>query len=329
MKDTEGTTGQSRQVNQKSSRSRLLVFLICLVISVIIWFLIVLSKESYITLDFPVIYENSPGAYVLSGQQDSIISFTVSSGGLDLLAVEYLNRKFPIRIDLTNVKVRKDGDLYWSGVPTSVYSAQVMKRMHLSAEHVTVTPDFLNLKFEPISGRKVKIIPKLKLEFEKQYKLCDSIFVVPDSVNILGQKEIIENIPFIETETRELLNVNANQTFEAGLDIPAGYTNIKLVPEKAEVSFNVEKYTESKVEVPVTCQKPELKIKTFPEFVTITYNVGLKDFSRVNKDSFLAQVSYIPGDSSSKLNVDLVRYPSFIQIVRIEPEEVEFLILKK
>jgi hypothetical protein len=329
MQDFDGTSRKISQSGLNTSKNRLIVFIICLGISVFIWFLIVLSKESFTTIDYPVIFENNPGNYVLSGRQDSILSFTISSGGVALLTMKYMSSRVPIKIDLTNVKVKKDGDYFRASIPASDYAGNIIKRLNLSEEHVSVSPEFINLRFEAMTGRKVKIIPKLRLGFEKQFRLTDSLKTVPDSVNILGQKDIINNIQFIETIEKEVVHIDKPQIVKVGLAIPEGLHNIKLVPDVAEVYILAEEFTESTIEIPVICPNTELKIKTFPDQVKITYNVGLKDFSRVSNDMFLAHVSYSEGDSSAKLKVNIVRSPSFITVVRIEPEDVEFLVLKQ
>jgi len=329
MQEYDGNTRKIPQSGLKTSKNRLIVFIICLGISVLIWFLIVLSKESFTTIDYPVIFENNPGNYVLSGPQDSILSFTISSGGVALLTMKYMSSRIPIKIDLANVKVRKDGDYFRASIPASDYSGTIIKRLNLSEEHVSVSPEFINLRFEAMTGKKVKIIPKLSLGFEKQFRLADSLKTVPDSVNILGQKNLIDNIQFIESIEKEVSHIDKPQIIKVRLAIPEGLHNIKLVPDVAEVHIQAEEFTESTIEIPVISPNAELKIKTFPEVVKVTYNVGLKNFSRVSKDMFLAQVSYSVGDSSAKLKVNIVRSPSFISVVRIEPEDVEFLVLKQ
>lgn len=329
MQDFDGTTRKIPQSGLKTSKNRLIVFIVCLGISVFIWILIVLSKESFTTINYPLVFENNPGNYVLSGPQDSILSFTISSGGVALLTMKYLSNRIPIKIDLAHINVKQDGDFFRASIPASDYAGDIIKRLNLSEEHVSFSPEFLNLKFEAMTGRKVKIIPRLILGFEQQFRLADSLKAVPDSVNILGQKDIISNIPFIETFVKEVMHIDKPQSVHVELAIPEGLSNIKLVPDVVDVYIHAEEFTESTIEIPVICPNAELKIKTFPEQVKITYNVGLKDFTRVNKDMFMAHVIYNTGDSSAKLKVNVVWSPSFISIVKIEPEEVEFLVLKK
>jgi len=289
---------------------------------------IALSKESFTIIDYPVIFENNPENYVLSGKPDSILSFTVSSGGLDLLTLRYFSSKIPVRIDLSDVRPRQDGDYFWASIPTFEFSGKMLAQLNLSEEHITVSPEYLNLRFEPMTGRKVKVIPRLNIGFEKQFMLSGSLKATPDSVLVLGQKEIVDNITFVDTRLTDLKNIAASQKVNVGLLIPENFPNVKLVPETVTVEIPVDQYTESTVEISLRVGDPATKIKTFPQKVKITFHVGLKDFSRVSDDMFMAQVNYNPNEPTSRLKVNLVRSPSFVNIVRIEPESVEFLILK-
>jgi hypothetical protein len=328
MRDSGGTTGSGKRIGSNRSGNRLIVFIFCLGIAVVIWFLIALSNESQTTFNLPVIYENNPGNYVLTGKPDSILAITVSSGGLDLITLKYLITKNPVRIDLTNARLRKEGDFFWTSLPTSSITNQIIDKLKLTYDHISVAPEFLNLKFEPLTGRKVKVIPRLELAFEKQFMLSDSLKVIPDSVTILGQKEVVDRIISVETQPKEVIDINTSQKVSVQLAIPENSAGIRFVPETVEVMIGVDKYTESTVEVPVMCTNPDVKIKTFPATVRVVFNVGLNDFSRVNPGLFKAQVMYPPPLPAARLTVDIAFRPSFIQIIRLEPESVEYLLLK-
>lgn len=328
MRDLAGVTGKSHETGSPRSRDRLIVFIICLGISVIIWFLITVSKESFTTIEYPVIFENNPMNYVLSGKPDSIISFSVSSGGLDLLILRYFSNKIPIKVDLTNVIPHQEGDYCWASIPASEFSNQVLSRLNLTEEHISIKPEYLNLRFEKVSGKKVRVIPRLKLTFAKQFMLSDSLKAFPDSVVVQGQKDIIDKIPLVFTESLEISNISSTQTVKALLVVPDVNKDIKVIPESVNVEIPVDEFTESRVEIPVASAKPELKIRTFPEKVAVVFNVGLKDFNRVNPDMFHSQVEVDPAGHPATLKVNIVRSPSFVQIVRTEPEYVEYLILK-
>lgn len=312
-----------------NSRNRLFVFLLCLLISFFIWFLIILSKETHTIIEYPVVFENNPRNLVLISQSDSVLSLNVSSGSVELITLKYLSSRTPVKIDLSKVKLSRFGDLYKATIPTSGFSRKLIDRMTVPEDRVIVTPDYINVEFEAISGSKVKVIPKLLLEFEKQYQLSQELQVIPDSVLLAGPQELIDKISFIETVPKEVKNINQSQTVNAKISLPEHARELKCFPESVNIVLTVDKFTESAIEIPVICSDPLLGIKTFPEKVKITYLVTLENYKRIDAEMFVVNVNYHGEQPSDKLRVNLLQYPSFIKIVKIEPEEVEYLVIKQ
>jgi hypothetical protein len=200
--------------------------------------------------------------------------------------------------------------------------------MSVPDNRVTVTPEFITLKFESISGIRVKVIPKLILEFDKQFQLSQDLQIMPDCVTVVGPHEVISKIEFIETTRKEVRNINQSQTINVLLSLPVNAQEVKCIPESVNVVLTVDKFTESEIEIPIICNDPGAGIKTFPEKVKITYFVTLENYKRIDEKMFIANVIYSKEQPSEKLKVNLLQYPSFIKIIKIEPEEVEYLIIK-
>ncbi|OQX81171.1 MAG: hypothetical protein B6D61_01045 [Bacteroidetes bacterium 4484_249] len=317
-----------RKPGDKYSRNRLYVFLICLGFSIFIWFLVNLSKESVTFIEYPIVYSNVPKDLVLVNKPDTTLSFRVSSGGFELFTLKYLSRKKPIEIDLSNIHLTSDGEYFNAVIPTSQISENIIKRLSLSKEFISISPEKLYYKFEALSSKKVKVIPKLVLEFKKQFHLTDSLRASPDSVLIIGPKKVLNEIDFLETANEEFKNIDKSQTIKSAIALPDNASQIKVVPEEVEIYLSVEKFTESTIEVPVSCLDNNIKIKTFPDKIKITYLVALKDFKRVDESMFIAGVIIDKETTATKLNVEITHKPSFIKITKVEPKEVEFLVLK-
>ncbi|MBN2175511.1 MAG: hypothetical protein JW731_15380 [Bacteroidales bacterium] len=311
-------------------RHQLYVFLVCLAISVFIWFLIVLSKESYTTVNYPIIYKNIPNRMVLVNHPDSFLTFRIASEGFELFTLKYLTRKKPVEIDLSRLNLRKEGSLFVSTFPTTEISGSIIQKLNLSEELIDITPGNIYFRFEPLTGKKVKVVPDLELNFKKQFQLSDSASVHPDCVNVVGPKNIVGNISFIKTEKTVVRNIEGKTTLRAKLINPKMEQQVKLIPEEVEIIIPVEKYTEAVIDVPVSGRTIDnLKMKTFPEMVKVTYTVSLSDYERVNNDMFIASVHYDPDSTKAQLPVYLSRKPSFINVIRIEPEMVEYIVLKQ
>ena len=326
--DHEQVTGKPDDAGRDKSGNRLFVFFLCLVISAFIWFLILLSNERNTIIEYPVVFENNPGNLVLINKSDSLISLNISSGSLELITLKYLSRRTPVKIDLSNVKLNRDGNLFTATIPTYDISRKLISRMSVPDNRVTVTPESITLEFESIAGVRVKVIPKLILEFDKQFQLSKDLQIMPDCVTVVGPQEVISKIEFIETTRKEVRNINQSQTVNVLLSLPENSQEVKCIPESVNVVLTVDKFTESEIEIPIICNDPGAGIKTFPEKVKITYFVTLENYKRIDEKMFIANVIYSKEQPSEKLKVSLLQYPSFIKIIKIEPEEVEYLIIK-
>lgn len=312
----------------ENSRTQFYVFIVCLLISIFIWFLVVISKETYSTIDYPVKFENTPENFILVNRPDSVLSFRIASAGFELLTLKFLTRKKPIVIDLSNLHLMRDGNYYSSSYSTSQISEHFIKDLNISEEYVSISPANIYFRFEALSGKMVKVIPNLKIDFKKQYQLSDSLQVYPDSVMVLGPKKILEEVQFAQTVEKEIFGVDKSQTVSVDLKIPESHGVITLMPDRVKVSFSVDQYTESTITLPIIFSDENIELKTFPDQINVTYLVPLKDYNRVDEELFFATVK-IPDDlNTPKAKVVLSRSPSFVKVSKMEPDEVEFIVIK-
>ena len=288
-----------------------------------------LSKETFTTIDYPIVFENNPENLILVNKPDSILSFRVSSGGFELLTLKYLTRKRPLVIDLNNLNLNQEGNSYTAVYSTSKISKDIIDKLNISQEYISITPANIYFRFESLYGKMVKVIPKLKLEFARQFLLSDSLSVNPDSVMVVGPEKLLEQINYIETVEQEVTQIDKSQTIVSTFQLPENLQSIKVLPKEVEVGITVDKFTESTIKIPIINTVKKYKIKTYPEYVVITYLVTLDNYNRVNEEMFAASVNYVEDNTSNRLKVILLHTPSFVKITKIDPEEVEFLLLKQ
>ncbi len=194
---------------------------------------------------------------------------------------------------------------------------------------MSITPANIYFKFEALYGKKVKVVPKLKLDFARQYQLSDSITVKPDSIMVIGPEKLLEQVTYIETVEQEVSQIDHSLTIQANVELPESMNNIKVSPKEVEIALSVEKYTESTIKVPIINTVDQYKIKTYPDIVVITYLVTLENFNRVTEDMFKVSVEMEENSNSNRLKVKVLHHPSFVKITKIEPKEVEYLLLKQ
>ncbi len=317
------------RLNDANFRHKLYVFLICLLISIVIWFLIMLSNEAVTSLEYPVTFKNFPADMVLVNKPDSVLTFRIASGGFELITLKYLTRKKPVEIDLSNLNIEKSGDQYIARYPTSQLSELIFNRFNFSEELISISPENIFFRFEPLDFKNVPVVPHLNIEYEKTYQQSDSLIVTPVSVKIAGPGEYINKISKVYAVNEAATGINESVTLQCKLELPQSFPKVEILPNEAEVFVPVEKFTESSIEIPLVIIPDSLKVKVFPSNVRITYLVGLKDFQRIDKGLFRAVIDLNQSSSSeSKARVKIEEAPSYAKIIRVEPEEVEYLVIK-
>lgn len=311
-----------------NSRRDAYVFLICLGISIFIWFLIVLSKQSATTLEYPIKFVDIPEDMILVNNPDSILVFRIESGGFELMTLKYLSRRKPVEINCRNLKLEKQNGNYSASYSTSRISADILKDHNFAEELVSISPESIYFNFERLEGKMVAVVPDLNLSFEKQYRLKDSLILLPDSVKIIGSANHLLKINRLKTNPFTIEAIKSDGSIKCTLENPLSNNQLSIIPAEVEIAYQVEKFTESTISVPILASG-EVHAKFFPVTAEITFLVSLDDFSRVNEDMFKVIID-IPDDRSiNVVQIGVTSFPSFVEIVRVNPKKAEYLILKE
>jgi hypothetical protein len=312
----------------KDTREKVYTFLVCLGISVFIWFLIALSSESSTSLEYPIQFTNAPTDMVLVNKPDSNLVFRIQSAGFELLTLKYLNRRKPIEINLEYLNLTEQDGYYSASYQTSQISSEILKQYNFSEELVSIAPQNIWFRFERLLGKKVPVVPNVEFTFEKQYRIKGNIVITPDSVQLMGSATILKNIEKVETQFYKVEAVNSNGNFLCRFNSPMADNGLTIAPAEGEISWEVEKFTESTIEVPIISSGLD-KVKIFPAHAKITFHVGLDDYNRVNADMFSVVADIHENSTENLARVNVTMSPSFVDIIRIAPQEVEFLILQE
>ncbi|MCU0371588.1 MAG: hypothetical protein MUC31_09260, partial [Bacteroidales bacterium] len=153
----------------------------------------------------------------------------------------------------------------------------------------------------------------------------------PDCETVKGPERIIDRLDSVSLGMIRLDQLNQNYTGNKSFPEDSSNVNLTFSPSTITYSLPVEKFTEAETVVPVKIMNTGgLKVKIFPDKVKIYYTVTLKDYPRAEPEMIHAVADFSPvsltGDD--KIKVSLESYPSFIRINKIEPEKVEFIIIK-
>jgi YbbR domain-containing protein len=146
---------------------------------------------------------------------------------------------------------------------------------------------------------------------------------------IYGDQEQLDVVDFVETKELFLVDVSESITYNVQLGIP---TTVQCKISAVEVIIEVEPFVEQllKCKVEVKNLKKGYVLKLFPKVVQVTIQAPKDKYSMLQTDFLKLQVdASLISEESRTLAVEVENLPSFIQLQRVYPSRVEFLLIKE
>jgi hypothetical protein len=313
-------------------RKKLSVFLLCLLLSLSMWLFIKLTRDYTVDFHFAIGYKHYPKNLVLTEAPDSILVVGVNAKGFELISAKYLHGSRNLMVDFKDVRIRHNQNGYYAHIATSQLMPQISQQLPAARKIEFVSPDTISIHFTNAYRRKVAVKLNLNTSFRKQYQLYDRVQIKPDSVYVTASRTVLDTLKSIATKYASKKNLNENQRFRVPLTLPLKPGQMRVSSDTIEVFIPVEKFTEATISVPVTTIQTSSSyvLKTFPDKCTVTCLVPLRDFKNVDADLFSLVVSFDPAKIADrkKLEVKVAKSPARVRVIKVEPEEVEFIILK-
>ncbi len=309
------------------NNTKISIFLICLLISIFIWFLIKMSKDYSSDISYQINFYNPPSDQIITEARDSVIFLQINSRGFELLNRIYFKNTKPINIDLSRTSIHKERYTMGSYILSESLLSQIRNQYEFSDEIGRISPDTLYLKLENTISKEVDIQLNLEINPKQQHYIYGNVTQSHLKVEINGPPTIIDKIKNIETEQIELHNIDADQHLLIPLINPYSNNNVKFSIDTIKIDIPIENFTESSLSIPIEIRnQSELNIKLFPETISVKYLVALRDFDRVSPDMFSAYINYDPSFKNYQ-TIIFSRHPDFVRLVDFSPKSVEYLIL--
>jgi hypothetical protein len=312
-------------------RQRLTIFFVCLLISVIIWFTLKLSDDYDTVIQMPVTFTHIPKNKVLTFVSDTTLQVEIIEKGSNLFRILYVEKPGPVSISLRFLPVYPKGGIYQGIITPSLFLNEIEREQNLLGKIVSISPDTIYLSFEPERSRKLPVTADFDLTFEKQFMRYGAVDFIPDSVVVKGPERIVDRLDSASLGKIRLEQLDKPYTGSGSFQGDSLNHFLSFSPGSVTYNIPVEKYTEAEMDIPVKIiNSGGLEIKTFPDKVKIFYTVALKDFAKMEAGMIIAvaDISAINVSEDDKIRVSIESSPSYIHINKMEPEKVEFIIIK-
>ncbi len=301
-------------------RTEKAMLILCIGIAFLFWLLVKLNKTYTTTINLKTAY-NLPFHKSLANVLPSDIDVEVKAKGFALLS-RYLNNRKP------TIALNINGN-------TKLISAQVLRKAiqgELSAdiELLRLMPENIPVALENQGFKKVKIKVLLKNIEGRQLGLASPVQIVPDSVELVGSVSELNKIKEWVTDTLRLLPIVGEQT--GGLLLSRSiYPHLKVQPGSVQYKTLTEQMTEKNIELRVKIRNAKDSIQLFPRQVNVVCAVGLSHFDEVDADDFevVIDLNGVDLKRTNSLPLKVVKRPENVKLIAVQPDRVEFMIIKK
>ena len=311
------------KVGQSQGLRRFSGMMTFILVSTLLWLIIKLSDTYTVTVPFAVHYVDIPASQLISdnGQE---VSASVKTSGFKLLNY-YLrnkgNRK--INVSLKDIRYQKS-DVNTYSCSSRYIVEKIGEFLATDASDIMLNDDIHYFTMSRLASKKVKIVPRTSIVFEKQYNYYGEPVSTPDSIVIYGAVDDVNNTKEVYTDLITKKNVNQSIETKAKINLD---NKLHADINEVEVAINVEKYTEAEVVVPITIPE-NVNMHLYPNKAAVRYIVAMKDYAIINSLSFKAIADTTNLYINDVLPVELVLYPNNTQIIGIDPKEVEYIIVQ-
>lgn len=307
---------------------RLIIYLICVAIATIFWFLNALNKEYSVQLSFPVKYTNLPTNKVLSNTLPDHFSLHVNSYGFTILRHKLSLAFSPLVFDVNNFTNNRmeNGKRQEYTFLSNQFIDRIAEQVSNELQITNIQPDTLFFKFDRIISKKILVAPELTYDLKRQHFLSSNITTTPDSVLVSGPESVLDTLQSVHTKNQHFKELN--HTIEQEISIKTE-KNLDYTPKRVILNIPVEEYTEKQLLVPVTINDlpPGMRVNLFPDKVKVNVLISLSRFPEIKPGDFRISASYQDIlNNAELLNLTIESQPPYSFSVSMTPEKVEYII---
>lgn len=300
-----------------------LIFLVFLVAVFLYWYLVEMGEEHESEYTFEPVLEHVPADVIITDPLPETLTVTFKDKGEKILSYRVSKTLQRLHFDYREA-TPVNGHYVLTGQPLQELIA---KQFASSAKILSYAPDTLQYFAASAEGRRLPVRLNGIISADKEH-VINGMHITPDSVTVHAPRAVLDTMTFVSTARVSLANLSDSVSLMLTLTSPVrGMLNI---PSEARLDVAVSPYVEKTLEVliqPYLCPYG-LTVKTFPSRAKVTFLVSLHDFYNVKAEDFELVVNYsnLDADDPGKARLELLRQPSDIRSVTIEPAEVEYLV---
>ena len=304
------------------SKGRFRFFLFFLLLSFTFWTSTKLSNTYTVEESFSIIWTNIPNGIIPSSENQQM-NVSISASGIEILIYRLINKS--INISLSQADFSREKGL----IDLRGQEFFIQKQFFENTKLNILNPLFLEFKFSRLEEKVFTVVPQIEINLRAGYLIDSSLKVTPDSILVRGPKSILDTLNSIQSES--IIADDLYENFRKKVSLRS-IPEIQLSESKVTVEVAVSRYTEKEflLNVEVINLPLGTRVKLFPPKAKVRVTLPLSVLRTIKASDFNLVVDYnnIFKDAEKKLNLIMIRRPSSVKKVILEPKKVNYLIRK-
>ncbi|MFZ4464082.1 MAG: CdaR family protein [Bacteroidales bacterium] len=316
---------ENRQIRPNTTKRKLLRFLFFVLLSGLFWLTVKLSNDFTVTCNYKLSLTDVPPEYWLIQTEAFPLRVIVTTNGFNLLKNNFIREDSrDLDVSLITVPYRKLSKNQYYILVQNIFPV-IAADLGVQESDIQTNESEIHFDLEGQLSVDVPVILRQKIEYKQQYGPYGPAKIDPEFVKVYGARSVLDTLSGVYTET--ILIKDADQSFVRKVKLDLNPKQIVAEIPEVMVEQQVEKFTENSLQIPIL--KPlNSKIKLFPETATVYFQVAMKDYKLLNPNHFTiyADTTGIKG-KMKYLPLQMINSPENIRFSRMEPNQVEYLIM--
>ena len=282
------------------------------------WLFRALNKPHSALISYPIEFVFNIDSTVVMNPLPTTIKIDVSSGGWNLFRRTLIFSIDPIKVELDNPS---EVNFLTQSFLSPIVEDQLKG---LTINYIVTDTLFLSIE-RKITKRMILKVDSLSLPLEEDHQLISNITIQPDHVVLIGPESIINSF---ETDFYITLDENnIDEDFNGRVEVPIVFEDlIQSDPSEVNVSFEVNKFKNVKIGVPIILQNfPSNRVTTLLDsIVNVNYRVKESFKEEFSSEDFYVVLDYDFLKTDSLGVPVLIKYPDTLRTVSMDPQKVRF-----
>jgi len=197
---------------------------------------------------------------------------------------------------------------------------------------VAAYPDTLNIDFDNISTKYVRIKNIVAVSLKEGYEIVGIPKTTPDSVKITGASSVLSKIKFISTEKKEFKSINSNLTVDINLSDSMSNL-VKIEPRTVKIFYKIELAAEKKFEdlnVTIYNVPQNKEVLLIPPNLTLSLRGGVDLLTKISPSELKISIDFdmIEKDTLGSVTPN-IEIPENLTLINFTPQKFQYIIKRK